>query len=151
MRAMPIVRRRRVASAGEGEEALAAAAVVETVCEPRPIRVVRAIGASLSSSVRAIEIDALRETVVAATSLEVGLGEIRSLVIAHAAAQGWHVRGGLVSLRRIPWADLEDVVIAAARGHRRDPAELVARVRRLVRISSATAAHLRRRLSDVRA
>jgi hypothetical protein len=137
-RAVPIVRRR------------APPASAAPASEPQEVRVLGAIDRLVSSSTRAIEVQALRERLHEDAAIELAVDTVRSLLSAHAAELGWHVRGPFVSSREIPWPDLNTVIATAAKGRQRDPAELVARVRRLLRISTATARNLRTKLELVR-
>lgn len=133
-REMPIVRRRRETPA------------VATPEEPESARVVRSIAAAISGSTRAIELQALREHMKVASAIELSTDKLRSVLVTHASELGWHIRGPFVSGRHIPWADLDEALASAARGRRRDPAELVARVRRLLRITNTTARSIHEKL-----
>lgn len=117
-----------------------------SVPERRLVAVVESLATVLSGSARAIEIDALREHLASSLQVELAAGTVSTLVAQNKAARGWHTAGTLVSRRPIPWAGLGEAVAAAAAGARREPAEVVARARRLVRITNATALALRQRL-----
>jgi hypothetical protein len=127
----PVIRRRRVETTAldEGTTAM----------------VLDAIDQLVSKSARATELDAIREHV--ARHADLTLASVAALVTTHAHELGWHTAGTLVSRRPIPWTDLGEAVEAAAAGKkRRDVVEIVARTRRLVRISNATAEALRNAL-----